>query len=65
MIKGLFLGFAVLAVLWLAVWTMRGEQGKRGGWAPFDMREADPAPPEELPDPRRRRTQATRARRSR
>lgn len=65
MIKGLLLGLTVLALLWLAVWTMRAERGKRGGWAPFDTRESEPAALDEVPDPRRRRAPASRVRRSR
>jgi hypothetical protein len=64
MTKGLFLIFSIIAVLWLALWTFLAERGRRGGWAPFDMREPDP-PSEAPPSRRGRRPQPVRARRSR
>lgn len=37
--KGLLLLSTVIAMVWLVIWLIRGETGRRGGWSPFDMRE--------------------------
>ncbi len=64
MIKGLLLGIAIFAVLWLALWMMRADAGRQGRWAPFDMREPDRRP-DASPTSRGRRVPPGRTRRSR
>jgi len=68
MIKGLLMAFVMFAVVWLALWTLRGEAGRRGRWAPFDMREPDQAEaqrPDPAPSLRGRQERSVRTRRSR